>query len=413
LLSQSKSTGAAQSGVEKAFTVLQEMTSKSGGLDSIVKNPTAVLNASNTGMVDQLVDAVFGSKGSATLQLIQGVSGINTKSLSSLLGVAAPLVFGGLKKTVEGTGAQFTPSSMTSLLSSAAPEITKMLPAGLGNIIGMSGLASSVVGAATRAYAKSPSMKQEKQGMGMTPILLLLLAAAIGWLYNMRSTEIATNQAVTVASDALRIANEKAEKARLVAAEAQNTVIESARAALNNSANLAEMAQEALPNIELPKLGEVAGGVTSALSKKLPGGIDISFDASSIENRLISTIEDTSEALNNAAWMNFDKLNFETGSARITADSQAQIKNIAAILTAYPQTEIKLGGYTDNSGNADANLQLSAQRARATLAALVDLGISPARLSSEGYGSQFPVASNETPEGRAVNRRIAVRVTKK
>ena len=74
---------------------------------------------------------------------------------------------------------------------------------------------------------------------------------------------------------------------------------------------------------------------------------------------------------------------------------------------------IKLGGYTDNTGNADSNLKLSTQRANAAQAALVADGIEAPRVAAEGYGQEHPIATNDTPEGKAQNRRIDLRVTKK
>jgi OmpA-OmpF porin, OOP family len=75
--------------------------------------------------------------------------------------------------------------------------------------------------------------------------------------------------------------------------------------------------------------------------------------------------------------------------------------------------EIKLGGYTDNTGDSVNNVKLSQQRAEAAKAELVSRGIDAKRLSAEGYGPMHPVADNATEEGRARNRRIDVRVTKK
>lgn len=74
---------------------------------------------------------------------------------------------------------------------------------------------------------------------------------------------------------------------------------------------------------------------------------------------------------------------------------------------------IKIGGYTDNTGSDEINTKLSAERAANVAAALVERGIAPARLESEGYGPKHPIADNATQEGRDQNRRIAVRVTKK
>jgi K(+)-stimulated pyrophosphate-energized sodium pump len=114
-----------------------------------------------------------------------------------------------------------------------------------------------------------------------------------------------------------------------------------------------------------------------------------------------------------ATWFDFDRLLFNTDSATLRPESQEQLGNIAAILKAYPNVHIKIGGYTDNSGDAQNNLNLSKDRANGVMAELIALGISPDRLEAQGYGEQFPVADNSTAEGRARNRRVSMRVTQK
>jgi K(+)-stimulated pyrophosphate-energized sodium pump len=83
------------------------------------------------------------------------------------------------------------------------------------------------------------------------------------------------------------------------------------------------------------------------------------------------------------------------------------------VLKAYPGVSVKIGGYTDNIGDAASNQRLSQQRAESVQQALVGKGIDAGRLSAEGYGARHPVGDNATEEGRAQNRRIALRVTKK
>ena len=97
----------------------------------------------------------------------------------------------------------------------------------------------------------------------------------------------------------------------------------------------------------------------------------------------------------------------------IKPESQVQITNLVEILKAFPNVSLKIGGYTDNVGDAKSNLKLSADRAAAVVAALKAAGIDGKRLESEGYGQEHPVASNDTEEGRTQNRRIAARVTAK
>ncbi len=112
-------------------------------------------------------------------------------------------------------------------------------------------------------------------------------------------------------------------------------------------------------------------------------------------------------------WINFDGLHFETGSANLTADSKTTLDNIAAILNANKSINVKIGGYTDNTGDAANNVTLSDSRAKGVMSSLVEKGIEAGRLEAKGYGSANPVGDNATELGRAMNRRIAVRVTSK
>jgi outer membrane protein OmpA-like peptidoglycan-associated protein len=112
-------------------------------------------------------------------------------------------------------------------------------------------------------------------------------------------------------------------------------------------------------------------------------------------------------------WFDFDRLTFDTGKATLQVSSAEQLQNIAAILKAYPNVKIKIGGYTDNTGSKKANLRLSQDRATNVMQELVQRGVDRSQLEAEGYGEQHPVAENSTAEGRQKNRRISLRVTAK
>ncbi|MCX6217747.1 sodium-translocating pyrophosphatase [Spirosoma sp.] len=142
-------------------------------------------------------------------------------------------------------------------------------------------------------------------------------------------------------------------------------------------------------------------------------GVDLNLSGvGKIEEQLIEFIN-SDKAVDKETWFDFDRLTFETGKATLKPESQVQLGNVAQILKAYPNVNIKVGGYTDNTGNANANLKLSGERATSVEAELEKLGIDKSRLEAEGYGQEHPVASNDTEEGRAQNRRISMRVTKK
>jgi len=149
------------------------------------------------------------------------------------------------------------------------------------------------------------------------------------------------------------------------------------------------------------------------ISKVLPSGLMLSFADNGIEDQLIEFIEDETKQAGNDNWFNFVDLNFKSGSNDIDEKSMKEVENIAAILKEYPNVKVKIGGYTDNTGTAEGNLKLSDERATNVKNALVNLGIGADRLTSEGFGQEHPVASNDTEEGKKQNRRIAVSVREK
>jgi OOP family OmpA-OmpF porin len=157
----------------------------------------------------------------------------------------------------------------------------------------------------------------------------------------------------------------------------------------------------------------VVPSVQGFVVRMLPGNVSLNVPPNGIEARLLAFIQNPTRSVEPATWFDFDRLVFNTDSATLRPESQEQLGNIAAILKAYPNVKIKIGGYTDNSGDAQHNQTLSQDRANGVKDRLVALGISPDRLEAQGYGEQFPVADNSTEAGRAANRRVSVRVTQK
>ena len=101
---------------------------------------------------------------------------------------------------------------------------------------------------------------------------------------------------------------------------------------------------------------------------------------------------------------------FDTDKYEIKPRSEPELQKVATFLIENPDIRIAINGHTDNVGTADYNQTLSANRAQAVRSYLVDAGISPDRLTSEGYGAEQPVADNDTAEGRQKNRRIAFEI---
>jgi len=155
-----------------------------------------------------------------------------------------------------------------------------------------------------------------------------------------------------------------------------------------------------------------ATNLSNYLKVSLPNGQDLNIPQGGMEARLMEFVRGPLP-VNDTTWFDFDRLTFDTNSATLSAQSREQTANIAAVLKAYPNMQVKIGGYTDNTGDYAANMQLSQQRAEAVRQQLVGLGIGGDRIQAEGYGPEHPVADNSTEAGRAMNRRIALRVTQK
>ena len=102
---------------------------------------------------------------------------------------------------------------------------------------------------------------------------------------------------------------------------------------------------------------------------------------------------------------------FKTNSSTLSAAAQAALSRVAYNLKQYPETDVTILGYTDNTGNPSINNPLSQQRADAVMNYLIQQGVSASRLKAIGKGDADPIASNATPEGRAQNRRVEMYIT--
>lgn len=154
-----------------------------------------------------------------------------------------------------------------------------------------------------------------------------------------------------------------------------------------------------------------AAPVRESLKVKLPDGTELDAYKGGIEDQLVTYLN-SSEAISKEKWFDFDDLNFETGSAVISSSSAKQVSNIAAILKAYPKVKIKIGGYTDNTGDSLSNVKLSQQRADAVTTRLKETA-APQLEKAEGYGPAHFVAPNDTEENKKKNRRISINVKEK
>ena len=101
---------------------------------------------------------------------------------------------------------------------------------------------------------------------------------------------------------------------------------------------------------------------------------------------------------------------FETGSTRLTAESETMLNDIASTLRKYNSMVVEVSGHTDNRGAERFNQQLSTKRAKAVVDYLISKGVEPKQLKAKGYGSSKPLADNNSAKGRAKNRRVELTI---
>lgn len=103
-------------------------------------------------------------------------------------------------------------------------------------------------------------------------------------------------------------------------------------------------------------------------------------------------------------------ITFATDQSSIQPQFYTTLNQVTQTLTQYPKTMIDVLGYTDSTGTEAYNQQLSQQRAQSVATYLTAQGVQPVRLATRGYGEADPIASNDTEQGRAENRRVEIKI---
>ena len=145
---------------------------------------------------------------------------------------------------------------------------------------------------------------------------------------------------------------------------------------------------------------------------RLLDGSLIRVPENGVERKLVEYIEakcGTSEL--KKTWFDLDRIKFKPSTHNILIESNEQLLLIAKIIKSYPNKKFKIGGYTDNQGDPEMNIKLSADRAAAAMRAIANFGADSTKIRYEGYGQEHPICpENNTEECRAKNRRISIRV---
>ena len=321
-------------------------------------------------LVGRFASLVFGPQQEQVASLVSQHSGLSGSAGSGLLKTAGALVLGYLARL--RSAESLNASTLASALRTEGTNLANYVP---GTFLGSLGGTAGEATGRTTAYASNVihtrAAPPARRAWWVIPAAALAALVAIAaWLGTRHGNRTVTRTA-----------------------------------AIQAPANTAPP-----PEVQSTPAAPPAGAPENV---SLPDGTQLNVPQNGVEAKLVGYLQNPSTNGQEVTWFDFDHLLFNTGQATLQPQSNQQLDNVAAILKAYPSAKIRLGGYTDNTGDPTANEKLSEQRADSVMAALVQRGIDPSRLSARGYGQENPVADNSTEEGRQKNRRISIRVAEK
>jgi outer membrane protein OmpA-like peptidoglycan-associated protein len=185
---------------------------------------------------------------------------------------------------------------------------------------------------------------------------------------------------------------EEAERARLAALQAQQREAESAREA----EQAAEEAQQA-------KALAASSATEAQLARR---EADLAMEQADTLRRQLENLQ--LRQTESGVVVTLGDVLFESGQTQLLDEAMASLVEVVDLLQSEPDKKIRIEGHTDSTGDAETNLKISEMRANSVFEALVSLGVDRDRFTVVGMGEDFPIASNETEEGRRQNRRVDV-----
>ncbi|MDO4423223.1 MAG: OmpA family protein [Pseudomonadota bacterium] len=155
------------------------------------------------------------------------------------------------------------------------------------------------------------------------------------------------------------------------------------------------------------------GALVGALGgAALGGGVGYYLDAQAAELRaeLVSTGVQVVESDDSIRLIMPGNITFKTDSADINSSFYSVLNSVAKVLNKYSNSTVMVSGHTDSTGSAEYNLDLSRERANSVASYLQGQGVKSSRFEVLGLGSSNPIASNDTANGRAQNRRVEIKI---
>ncbi|MDE8651633.1 OmpA family protein [Novosphingobium album (ex Liu et al. 2023)] len=164
-------------------------------------------------------------------------------------------------------------------------------------------------------------------------------------------------------------------------------------------------------------LGSVIGGKTARILGAGIGGVAGGVVGYQMDKQIKELKEQTAGSgvdvsqVGDGILLNLPDVTFAVDSTTITPDFQATLDKVAASMNQYPNSLIDVYGHTDSTGSDQYNMDLSKRRADSVARYLISRGVNSARIQTQGMGESYPVADNATEQGRALNRRVEIKIT--
>gem|GEM_PF-5742086 len=206
----------------------------------------------------------------------------------------------------------------------------------------------------------------------------------------------------------------------------QEPIVRKDPAAQQSPANAATNITDPAPSRAGDRLAQLRGQVDRARAREELARADaeqtfrsifekVKQDRAALQARLLASLSGILETRSEARGMvvTLADVLFDTDKASLTPDARERLSKLAGILMAYPDPfQLEIEGHTDSTGSQDYNQQLSEERAQSVRDYLVQAGLAADKIVAvRGFGKTKPIASNDTPEGRQVNRRVEIVVS--
>ena len=198
----------------------------------------------------------------------------------------------------------------------------------------------------------------------------------------------------------------EAERARMMSqatAEDAQRAREEAMQAQHREAESQRTAQQAIQEAEQAKALAASSATAAQLARR---EADLALEQADTLRRQLENLQ--LRQTESGVVVTLGDVLFESGQTELREEAMASLVEVVDLLQSEPDKNIRIEGHTDSVGDANTNLEISQNRADAVLTALVSLGVDASRVTTQGMGEDFPIATNDTDEGRAQNRRVDV-----